>query len=85
MPSLYVGLLIATTAVAGAPPPARLIGHVSEAAPHAPIPAAHITVPGPTIGVVTNDSGVFTVRLPADAKSSLTVRRIDYLPGERHR
>ena len=42
------------------------------------MPSAQVTVPGSTVGITTTDSGTFTLRLPADAKT-LTVRRIGYL------
>jgi TonB-dependent starch-binding outer membrane protein SusC len=55
----------------------RLTGRVVEAESHAPIPQAAVLVTGTTIGANTTDSGTFTIRLPADARS-LTVRRIGY-------
>jgi TonB-linked SusC/RagA family outer membrane protein len=50
---------------------------VTDAADKVPVPAAQVTVTGTTIGALSNDSGVFALRLPSDAKS-LTVRRIGY-------
>ncbi|HZS61187.1 MAG TPA: SusC/RagA family TonB-linked outer membrane protein [Gemmatimonadaceae bacterium] len=50
---------------------------MTDAADKVPIPAAQVTVTGTTIGALSNDSGVFALRLPSDAKS-LTVRRIGY-------
>jgi TonB-linked SusC/RagA family outer membrane protein len=55
----------------------RLVGHVTDAADKLPVPAAQVTVTGTTIGALTNDSGLFALRLPSDAKT-LTVRRIGY-------
>ena len=73
-----LGLLVAGgTAASAQEPVARLIGRVTDASDKIPIPAAQITVTGTTIGALTNDSGVFALRLPSDAKS-LTVRRIGY-------
>ena len=56
----------------------RITGHVQDASEHLPIPAAVVLVAGTTVGTNTSDSGTFTLRLPADAKT-LTVRRIGYL------
>jgi len=56
----------------------RITGRVVDAAEHTPIPAAVVLVTGTTVGANTNDSGTFTLRVPASARS-LTVRRIGYL------
>ena len=56
----------------------RVTGRVIDATDRAPIPAAAVLVTGTTIGQNTTDSGTFSLRLPADAKT-LTVRRIGYL------
>jgi hypothetical protein len=58
-------------------PAARLVGRVTDVADKVPVPAAQVTVTGTTIGALSNDSGVFALRLPSDAKT-LTVRRIGY-------
>jgi len=57
---------------------ARATGRVVDATDRTPIPAAALLVTGTTIGTTTNDSGRFTLILPADAKT-LTVRRIGFL------
>ncbi len=72
----WLGLFIAS-AVGAQQPGTRLTGHVTDAANAMAIPAAQVTVTGTTIGALTNDSGAFALRLPADAKS-VTVRRIGY-------
>jgi len=56
----------------------RIGGRVQDAAEHAPIPAAAVIVTGTTIGANTSDSGTFSFRVPATAKS-ISVRRIGYL------
>jgi len=56
----------------------RITGHVVDATEHQPVPTAQILVTGTTVGQTSTDSGTFTLRVPADAKS-LTVRRIGYL------
>jgi TonB-dependent starch-binding outer membrane protein SusC len=56
----------------------RLTGHITDASDKIPVPAAQVTVTGTTIGTLSNDSGVFALKLPSDAKT-LTVRRIGYL------
>ncbi len=58
--------------------PTRITGHVVDAGDQAPIPAATVVVTGTTIGTSSNDSGAFTIALPADARS-FTVRRIGFL------
>jgi hypothetical protein len=55
----------------------KITGKVVDAAEHEPLAAAAVLVTGTTIGMNTSDSGTFTIRLPADAKT-LTVRRIGY-------
>lgn len=56
----------------------RITGHVIDATDNAPIGAAAVVVTGTTIGQNTTDSGTFSLRVPADAKT-FTVRRIGYL------
>ncbi len=56
----------------------RVTGHIVNATDRNPVQTAQVIVTGTTIGGVTNDSGRFTITLPADAKS-LTVRRIGFL------
>lgn len=73
-----VALTSGAVAGAGAQGQARLAGRVVDAADQQPIPAAAVLVTGTTVGALTNDSGVFTLRVPSDAKS-LTVRRIGFL------
>jgi TonB-linked SusC/RagA family outer membrane protein len=72
-----LGLMVISGTASAQEPVARLVGHVTDATDKIPIPAAQVTVTGTTIGALTNDSGVFALRLPSDAKS-LTVRRIGY-------
>jgi len=72
-----LGLLAVGGTASAQEPVARLIGHVTDATDKIPIPAAQVSVTGTTIGALTNDSGVFALRLPSDAKS-LTIRRIGY-------
>ena len=67
---------VATTAFAQQE--TRVTGHVVDATDNAPVPTAQVVVTGTTIGTNTTDSGTFTLRLPADAKT-FTVRRIGYL------
>jgi TonB-linked SusC/RagA family outer membrane protein len=55
-----------------------LTGRVVDGSDHAPIPGAAVLVTGTTVGAQTSDSGTFSLRLPADAKT-LTVRRIGFL------
>ncbi len=57
---------------------ARVTGHVVDAAEHQPISTAQVVVTGTTIGQNSTDSGTFSLRIPADAKT-ITVRRIGYL------
>jgi TonB-dependent starch-binding outer membrane protein SusC len=56
----------------------RITGHVVDEGDQTPIPAATVLVTGTTIGTISNDSGTFTVTVPADARS-LVVRRIGFL------
>ena len=56
----------------------RITGRVHDAANASGVPAAVVLVTGTTIGANTTDSGTFTLRVPADAKT-ITVRRIGYL------
>ena len=56
----------------------RISGRVVDATDNAPIPSAQVIVTGTTVGQTTSDSGRFSLRIPADAKS-LTIRRIGYL------
>ena len=56
----------------------RVTGRVVDAAEHQPISTAQIVVTGTTIGQNSTDSGTFSLRIPADAKT-ITVRRIGYL------
>jgi TonB-linked SusC/RagA family outer membrane protein len=78
--------LIAAAALIGAVAPAALAqqgptvltGRVEDATSHAPIPGAAILATGTTVGTQSSDSGTFTLRVPADAKT-LTVRRIGFL------
>jgi TonB-linked SusC/RagA family outer membrane protein len=56
----------------------RITGRVVDAAERTPIPAAVVLVTGTTVGANTSDSGTFSLRMPAAARS-LTVRRIGYL------
>jgi TonB-linked SusC/RagA family outer membrane protein len=72
-----LGLLAVGGTASAQEPVARLVGHVTDATDKIPIPAAQVSVTGTTIGALTNDSGVFALRLPSDAKS-LTIRRIGY-------
>ena len=62
----------------------RIAGHVRDSTDQSPVPAATVLVTNTTVGTTTNDSGAFTLRLPADAKS-LTVRRIGFLAKDRAR
>src|SRR5579863_3048413 len=72
-----LGLLLVGQQVYAQESSGRLVGHVTDAADKVPVPAAQVTVTGTTIGALSNDSGVFALRLPSDAKT-LTVRRIGY-------
>jgi TonB-linked SusC/RagA family outer membrane protein len=56
----------------------KVTGRVVDATDNAPIASAQVIVTGTNVGTVANDSGHFTLTLPADAKS-LTVRRIGFL------
>ncbi len=56
----------------------RISGRVVDAQERAPIAAAAVLVTGTTVGQNTTDSGTFSLRPPADART-LTVRRIGYL------
>ncbi len=68
----------AAAAAQQAPSTARVTVRAVDAANREPLPAVAVLITGTTIGGTTNDSGVFTVHPPADAKS-FTVRRIGYL------
>jgi TonB-linked SusC/RagA family outer membrane protein len=73
-------VVVATAAVsltAGAQEKTRLTGRVVDSTDHVPVPQAQIQVTGTTYGAVANETGQFSIMLPADAKS-LTVRRIGY-------
>lgn len=67
---------VATTAFAQQE--TRITGKVTDATDNAPVPAAPVIVTGTTVGTNTSDSGTFSLRVPADAKS-FVVRRIGYL------
>jgi len=56
----------------------RISGRVTDATEHQPIPAATVIVTGTTVGANSSDSGTFSFRVPANARS-ITVRRIGYL------
>ncbi len=71
-----LGMLLAGS-ISQAQEATRLVGHVTDATDKIPIPAAQVIVTGTTVGAVSNDSGVFALRLPSDARS-LTIRRIGY-------
>src|SRR5215472_7369261 len=73
--SFALGLALST---ARAQQETRITGRVQDAAEHAAIPAAAVLVTGTTIGQNTTDSGTFSFRVPATARS-MTVRRIGYL------
>ncbi len=72
-----VGLMAVAWSAAGAQEGGRITGHVLDGADKVPLSAAQVLVSGTTIGTITNDSGTFNLRVPADGKS-LTVRRIGY-------
>jgi TonB-dependent starch-binding outer membrane protein SusC len=55
----------------------RITGRVIDAENKQPIAAAQVQLTGTTIGVVTGDSGKFSLRLPSGV-TSMTVRRIGY-------
>jgi len=73
-----LGLLAVAGTASAQEPGTRLVGHVIDVADKVPVPAAQVLVTGTTIGALSNDSGMFALRLPSDAKS-VTVRRIGYL------
>jgi TonB-dependent starch-binding outer membrane protein SusC len=56
----------------------KVTGHVVDATDNSPVPDAQVVVTNTNVGTIANDSGRFTLTLPADAKS-LTVRRIGFL------
>jgi TonB-linked SusC/RagA family outer membrane protein len=60
--------------------PTRITGRVTDAENKLGIVQVQVLVTGTTIGAVTNDSGFFLLRIPADAKS-LSFRRIGYVPA----
>jgi TonB-dependent starch-binding outer membrane protein SusC len=75
------GLLVAAAMIAVPAAWAQqttLTGRVVEQTDHVPIPGAAVLVTGTSVGAQTSDSGTFSLRLPADAKT-LTVRRIGFL------
>ncbi len=80
VPSVGVAaLVLALSTVANAQQEGtRITGRVTNAAEHVPVPTAQVIVSGTTIGAISTDSGTFTLRVPADAKS-MVVRRIGYL------
>ena len=57
----------------------QLSGRVVDANGNAPVPGAAVTVLGTTLGAVTNDSGVFHLRVPSTAVT-LSARRIGFTP-----
>src|SRR5579864_6492425 len=73
--TLVAGMLLASNAFAQE---VRVTGRVVDASENKPIPTAQVLVTGTTIGQNTTDSGTFSFRVPADAKS-FTIRRIGYL------
>jgi TonB-linked SusC/RagA family outer membrane protein len=75
--ALGAATLVATW-TGGAQGQTRVTGRVVDATDRAPVPSAAVIVTGTTIGTTTNDSGRFTLPMPADAKT-LTVRRIGFL------
>ena len=75
---LLVAAVVAVAPAAWAQQTTTLTGRVVDGSDQAPIPGAAVQVTGTSVGAQTNDSGTFTLRLPADAKT-LTVRRIGFL------
>ncbi len=73
--SFALGLALST---ARAQQETRITGRVEDAAEHVAIPTAQVVVTGTTIGANTSDSGTFSFRVPATART-MTVRRIGYL------
>lgn len=73
-----VGGVALTTVMAGAQE-RQLTGRVVDADGNAPVPGAAVTVLGTTLGAVTNDSGVFHLRVPSTAVT-LSARRIGFTP-----
>src|SRR3984957_11208418 len=70
---------VALIAVTAGAQERQLTGRVVDADGNAPVPGAAVTVLGTTLGAVTNDSGVFHLRVPSTAVT-LSARRIGYTP-----
>ena len=70
---------VALVAVTARAQDRQLTGRVVDADGNAPVPGAAVTVVGTTLGAVTNDSGVFHLRVPG-AAVTLNARRIGFTP-----
>jgi TonB-linked SusC/RagA family outer membrane protein len=70
---------VALIAVTAGAQERQLSGRVVDADGNAPVPGAAVTVVGTTLGAVTNDSGVFHLRVPSTAVT-LSARRIGFTP-----
>ncbi|MFL5614503.1 MAG: SusC/RagA family TonB-linked outer membrane protein [Gemmatimonadaceae bacterium] len=60
-----------------------ITGRVTDQSTGLPIPAAAVVVTGSSIGAVTNDSGVYTIRVIAAGAHQLRASRVGYGPAVR--
>ncbi len=70
---------VGLTAVMASAQDRQLTGRVVDADGNAPVPGAAVTVVGTALGTVTNDSGVFHIRVPG-AAVVINARRIGFTP-----
>src|SRR5580704_5034585 len=70
---------VGLTAVTASAQDRQLTGRVVDADGNAPVPGAAVTIVGTALGTVTNDSGVFHIRVPG-AAVVVNARRIGFTP-----
>jgi TonB-dependent starch-binding outer membrane protein SusC len=70
---------VGLTAVAASAQDRQLTGRVVDADGNAPVPGAAVTIVGTALGTITNDSGVFHIRVPG-AAVVVNARRIGFTP-----
>ena len=87
--SLFAAIVTCVVAVSGAGAQAAtsrqgaITGRVTDQSTGLPVPSAAVVVTGSTIGALTNDSGVFTMRAVPAGTHQLRASRVGYGPAVR--
>ena len=87
--SLFAAIATCVVAVSGAGAQAAtsrqgaITGRVTDQSTGLPVPSAAVVVTGSTIGALTNDSGVFTMRAVPAGAHQLRASRVGYGPAVR--